>query len=251
MSKQEALARRFRDLHRKNHPIVLFNVWDAGSAKIVAETGAEALATGSWSVAAAHGFEDGEKIPLPLALANLQRIVAAADLPVSFDLESGYGDVGATVRQAIAAGAIGFNLEDSIPAERRLHSVEDQSERIRDARAAADELISGAFINARTDIFLIVDASTHTDAMVEDALARASAFADAGADGFFVPGLVDHEKIARISEKSPLPVNVMARPDASVKRFAELGVARVSYGPHPYFLAMKALGEAARVAKDS
>lgn len=251
MSKQEAHARRFRDLHRKGHPVVLFNVWDAGSAKIVAETGAEALATGSWSVAAAHGFEDGEKIPLPLALANLQRIVAAADLPVSFDLESGYGDVGATVRQAVAAGAIGFNLEDSIPAERTLYSVDAQSRRIRDTRAGADELISGAFINARTDIFLIADASTHTDEMVEDALARASAYADAGADGFFVPGLVDHEKIARICEKSPLPVNVMARPDASVKRFAELGVARVSFGPHPYFLAMKALREAAQAAKDS
>ena len=86
--------------------------------------------------------------------------------------------------------------------------------------------------------------------MVEDALARAKAYADAGADGFFVPGLVDHEKIARICEKSPLPVNVMARPDAtSVSRYAELGVARVSYGPHPYLLAMTALREAALAAK--
>lgn len=250
MSKQEAHARRFRDLHQKGTPLVLFNVWDAGSAKVVAETGAQALATGSWSVAAAHGFEDGEKIPLTLVLENLQRIVAAADLPLSIDLESGYGDVGATVRQAIAAGAIGFNLEDSIPLERKLYSVEAQCERIRDARVAADKLITGTFINARTDIFLITESSKHTDEMVTSALTRASAYASAGADGFFVPGLVDHDKIARICAECPLPVNVMARPDAtSVSRFAELGVARVSYGPHPYRLAMTALREAALAAK--
>ncbi len=250
MSKQEAHARRFRDLHQKGTPLVLFNVWDAGSAKAVAEAGAQALATGSWSVAAAHGFEDGEKIPLTLVLANLQRIVTGVDMPVSIDLESGYDDVRSTVQRAIRFGAIGFNLEDSIPSEQTLHSVEAQCERIRDARIAADELITGTFINARTDIFLITESSKHTDEMVEDALARAKAYADAGADGFFVPGLVDHEKIARICEKSPLPVNVMARPDAtSVSRYAELGVARVSYGPHPYLLAMTALREAALAAK--
>jgi len=250
MSKQAQHARRFRDLHRKGDPLVLFNVWDAGSAKIVAETGAQALATGSWSVAAAHGFEDGEKIPLTLALANLQRIVATADLPVTVDLESGYGDVGTTVEQAIKLGAIGFNLEDSIASKRELYAVEAQCERIRDARTAADAIVAGAFINARTDVFLIADQSEHTDEIVKTALARARAYADAGADGFFVPGLSDQEKIARICAECPLPVNVMARPGATPRsRFAELGVARVSYGPHPYRIAMDALREAALAAQ--
>src|SRR5690606_11201170 len=222
--KQAQHVRRFRDLHRKGDPLVLFNVWDAGSAKIVAETGAQALATGSWSVAAAHGFEDGEKIPLTLALANLQRIIAAADLPVTVDLESGYGDVGTTVEQAIKLGAIGFNLEDSIASKRELYAVEAQCERIRDARTAADAIVAGAFINARTDVFLIADQSEHTDEIVKTALARARAYADAGADGFFVPGLSDQEKIARICAECPLPVNVMARPGATPRsRFAELG----------------------------
>lgn len=252
MSKQQEQACRFRELHQRGTPLVLFNVWDAGSARAIAETGAKALATGSWSVAAAHGFEDGEKIPLPLALSNLQRIVAAVDLPVSIDLESGYGDVGATVRQAIAAGAIGFNLEDSFVAEQELYSVEDQCDRIRDARAAADEILPQVFINARTDIFLIAEASTHTDEMVGAALARAGAYASAGADGFFVPGLSDHDKIARICAECPLPVNIMARPGAtSVARLAALGVARISYGPHPYRLAMSALRDAALAAMKS
>lgn len=250
MSKQAQHVRRFRDLHRKGDPLVLFNVWDAGSAKIVAETGAQALATGSWSVAAAHGFEDGEKIPLTLALANLQRIIAAADLPVTVDLESGYGDVGTTVEQAIKLGAIGFNLEDSIASKRELYAVEAQCERIRDARTAADAIVAGAFINARTDVFLVANPSEHTDEMVKTALARARAYADAGADGFFVPGLSDQEKIARICAECPLPVNVMARPGATPRsRFAELGVARVSYGPHPYRIAMDALREAALAAQ--
>ncbi|NLG77187.1 MAG: isocitrate lyase/phosphoenolpyruvate mutase family protein [Xanthomonadaceae bacterium] len=252
MSKQAEHARRFRELHRKGDPLILFNVWDAGSAKVVAETGAQALATGSWSVAAAHGFEDGEKIPLTLALANLQRIVAAADLPVTADLESGYGDVGATVQQAIRLGAIGFNLEDSIASKRELYSVEAQCERIRYARASADGIVAGAFINARTDVFLIAHPSEHTDEMVTTALERARAYADAGADGFFVPGLIDEGKIARVCAESPLPVNVMARPGATPPpRFAELGVARVSYGPHPYRIAMDALREAALAAQRS
>lgn len=252
MKSQREHAQRFRELHKGGQPLVLFNIWDAGSAKAIVDTGAQALATGSWSVAAAHGFQDGEKIPLPLALANLQRIVAAVDVPVTIDLESGYGDVAATVRQAIAAGAIGFNLEDSIPSEKKLYSVEEQCERLRAAREAADELVESVFINARTDIFLIADPSTHSDAMVESALDRAHAYAAAGADGFFVPGLVDSEKIGRICARSPLPVNIMARPgSSSVAQLSKLGVARVSYGPHPYLLAMNGLREAALAAAKS
>src|SRR5258708_6285145 len=119
MSGPGAKAETFRSLHVPGRPFVLFNVWDAGTAKAVASAGAHALATGSWSVAAANGFADGEQLPLDLAIDNLARIVKATDLPVSVDLESGYGktanEVGQSIARAIQAGAIGCNLEDSFP----------------------------------------------------------------------------------------------------------------------------------------
>src|SRR5512145_2200588 len=115
---QQEYARAFRKLHVPGNPVILFNAWDAGSARVVANAGAKAIATGSWSVAAAHGCDDGERLPLELAIANLERIAAAVALPVTIDLEAGYGippaAVAASVAQAIAAGAIGCNLEDRI-----------------------------------------------------------------------------------------------------------------------------------------
>ena len=240
-------AKQFRNLHERGNPLVLFNIWDPGSASAVAQTGVKAIATGSWSVAAAHGFEDGEKMPWPLALVNLERIVSSVELPVTVDLESGYGDIAGTVRQAVTAGAIGFNFEDGRIGQDGLYSIDEQSARIRAARKAADECLHGVFINARTDIFLHADPSTHSDRMVEDALARAAAYAKAGADGFFVPGLIDSEKIARVCKEVSLPVNIMASPGrGELKELANLGVARISYGPHPYLLAMQALRQAAK-----
>src|SRR5215831_5988165 len=119
MSAQAAKAETFRSLHVSGHPLVLFNIWDVGSAKAVASSGARALATGSWSVAAAHGFSDGECLPLSLAIDNLARIVRASDLPVTIDLESGYGESAGEVAESVArvlqAGAVGCNLEDSFP----------------------------------------------------------------------------------------------------------------------------------------
>jgi 2-methylisocitrate lyase-like PEP mutase family enzyme len=249
MNDQVERARRFRELHQRGNPVILFNAWDAGSAKAVAEAGAKAIATGSWSVAAADGYEDGEKIPLAVALANLERIVGSVELPVTFDLETGYGDIANAVRQAVAAGAIGFNYEDGRIGEEGLYPIDEQSARIRAARAAADAQIKGVFINARTDMFLRAEASTHSDEMVEEALRRADAYAQAGADGLFVPGLADPAKIARICEKSPLPVNIMGRPGVTKpSELARLGVARISYGPFPYRLAMEALKRAAAEA---
>jgi 2-methylisocitrate lyase-like PEP mutase family enzyme len=228
-------------------------VWDAGSAKAVAASGAKALATGSWSVAAAHGFGDGEHMPFDLCLANLERIVAATDLPVTIDLESGYGAspkaVGATVARALQAGAIGFNIEDSFPENGTLRETADQVARIREARAAADQAGLSAFLNARTDVFFQAAADQHDESMVSAAIERGRAYADAGADGLFVPGLASEKLIGLVVERSPLPVNVMfnaSMPPAA--RLAELGVARISHGPGPYRLVMKALEDAARAA---
>lgn len=251
MSDQSAKAKSFRALHVPGNPLVLFNAWDAGSAKAVEKAGARAIATGSWSVAAANGFGDGEKLPVALAMQNLGRIVATTELPVSIDIESGYGDapeaVGLTVQKSVAAGAIGCNLEDSFPETGKLRDAGRQAERIRYARQTAAGSVF--FLNARTDVFFQKPAQEHDDAMLDDAMERAQAYAAAGADGIFVPGLVDAKLIARFVKAVSLPVNIMVgggTPDLGV--LAGAGVARVSHGPGPYLTAMKAVEDAARIA---
>jgi 2-methylisocitrate lyase-like PEP mutase family enzyme len=253
MSNQSTKACIFRSLHVPGQPLVLFNIWDAGSAKAVAASGAQVLATGSWSVAAAHGFTDGERMPFDLCLANLQRIVGATDLPVTIDLESGYGAdpaaVGETIARALQAGAVGFNIEDSLPENGSLRAASDQAARLKAARAAADAFGIPAFLNARTDVFFQAGPEHHDEGMVEVALERGRLYAEAGADGLFVPGLADERLIARLVKDSPLPVNIMAgERTPPAERLAELGVARISHGPGPYLLVMRALENAARAA---
>lgn len=244
-------ARHFHQLHVKGKPLVLFNIWDAGSAMAVVRAGAPAIATGSWSVAAAHGVADGEALPLEAVLANATRIANAVDVPVTIDFEAGYGStperVGASVTQLLATGAIGCNIEDRFIDRDGLQTPEDQSKRLAAARAAADAANVPLFINARTDIFLNAPAASHSATMVDEAIARSNAYAAAGASGFFVPGLVDEKLLERVCKECPLPVNVMmfaAAPSAA--RCAELGVARISHGPGPYRVMAKWLEAAAR-----
>jgi len=253
MTTQARKAEQFRALHIPGKPLVLFNIWDAGSAKTVATGGAKAIATGSWSVANANGFADGERTPLGLAIDNLRRIVGVTDLPVTIDLESGYGDspevVGETIALAIDAGAVGCNLEDSFPANGKLRDAAAQADHIRRARQTADATKVRFFINARTDVFFQKPAEQHDDAMVVEAIDRAREYAKAGADGLFAPGLADIALIARLVKASPLPINIMVDDSTPpLQALAEQGVARVSHGPRPYLMAMKALEEAARAA---
>ena len=253
MSVQRVKADTFRSLHVSGTPLVLFNIWDAGSAKAVAASGARAIATGSWSVAAANGFADGEMLPFDLAIDNLARIATAIDLPVTIDLESGYGEtadeVANCVHRAIRAGAIGCNIEDSFPRDRSLRGMRDQAVRIAAARTAGERADLPLFVNARTDVFLTKPAEAHDDAMVRSVLDRAEVYARAGADGLFVPGVIDEMLIERLVQGSPLPLNIMAEPGSpSLSRLSELGVARVSHGPGPYLAMMNLLGEAARAA---
>jgi len=253
MSDQVTKAQVFQSLHVRGKPLVLFNVWDPGSAKAVTEAGAKALATGSWSVAAANGFADGEHIPLDLVMGNFTRIVRATPLPVSVDIESGYGktpeEVARTVARTLEAGAIGCNLEDSFPETGKLREVSAQMQRIREARKAAEAAGIAYFINARTDVFFQAPAAQHDAAMLEAALERAHAYADAGASGLFAPGLVDRAMIARLAEASPLPLNVMvSKGTPALNLLAEAGVSRISHGPGPYRAAMERLGELARAA---
>lgn len=232
-------ARRFRALHLKGDPLVLFNIWDPGTAAIVASAGAKAIATGSKPVASAFGYEDGEQMPLDLALDNIRRIVASVDLPVTMDLEGGYGvnveTVAQTVSRAIEAGAVGFNFEDQIVGTADLYETGVQAKRV----AATVRAVAGsgvpAFCNARTDIFLKAPREAHDGALLDKAIERAKAYADAGADGFFAPGLADEGLIGRLVEAVSLPVNIIALPGVpSKEKLASLGVARISWGPVPW-----------------
>ena len=250
---QREKAETFRSLHVKGSPVILFNIWDAGSARILEQVGAKAIATGSWSVAAAHGFEDAEKIPLELVLTNIKRIVESVALPVTLDFETGYAtDVSAlkeNIRNVIAAGAIGINFEDRIIGGKELQTIEDQSARIKAIREAADETSIPLFINARTDVFLKTYPAKHDEGQLDEALRRAAAYAEAGASGFFAPGLRDPELIEKLCERSPLPVNILALPDTPpAQTMAQLGVARISYGAMPYRQMAEALKEAAQKA---
>lgn len=251
MSSQNKKAIQFHALHVPGRPLILFNCWDAGSAKAIAASGAGAIATASWAVAAANGYPDGEHLPLDIAIDNAARIVAAVELPVTIDLESGYGidpdTVAATVARAIEAGAVGCNLEDSDPASGGIRAAQEQGRRLAAVRAIAQDF--RFFINARADAFLKAAPLAHDAAMLDEVTERAHVYAANGADGLFVPGLVDPGLIGQLVRASPLPVNLMRGANTPpLNVLAELGVARVSHGPGPYRQMMKALEDAARAA---
>jgi 2-methylisocitrate lyase-like PEP mutase family enzyme len=242
-------AKRFAELHVKGAPLLLYNAWDAGSAKSILDAGAKAIATSSWSVAAAQGYGDGEAIPIELAEQIVGRIAATVDIPVTVDFEGGYseddGELAANISRLLDLGVIGINFEDRIVKGLGLYSVDRQARRIAAIRKAAEQKGIDLFINARTDVFF--EHGEDAAQAVGEALDRAKAYAAVGASGFFVPGLVDDALIGQICEGVSLPVNVMVMDGVpSNARLSELGVARISYGPIPYIRAMKALGQEAR-----
>ncbi|MEQ1604538.1 MAG: isocitrate lyase/phosphoenolpyruvate mutase family protein [Pyrinomonadaceae bacterium] len=249
MSSQKEKAERFAALHISGEPVILFNVWDAGSAKAVADGGAKAIATGSWSVAAANGFYDAEALPLNLALENIARIVNAVDLPVTLDFEGGYATdidtLKANIAKVIDTGAVGINFEDQVIGGEGMHSIEEQSARIAAIRETANTKGIPLFINARTDVFLQNEPSKHAENF-DEAVTRAHAYTAAGASSIFAPGLKDPDLIRTLCERSTLPVNIMVMSDTpSNPEMSALGVARISYGPGPYRQIMEALKTAA------
>ena len=246
----DSLFQRFAALHVPGDPFVLFNAWDAGSAQAVAKSGAKAIATGSASVAMANGFGDGQQVPMDFALANARRIVGAVDLPVTVDFEGAYSDdpeEGARNFARLAeTGAVGCNFEDQIVGGEGLHPIPVHAERIAAARQAVG---SDFFINVRTDLFLKAKQETHDEAMLDEAIARVRAYAEAGASGFFVPMLGNLDFLRRLCGESPIPVNFMTYPGCpSNADVAATGVARISYGPFPYMALMAQFEEAARTA---
>ena len=246
----DSLFQRFAALHAPSDPLVLFNAWDAGSAIAVAKSGAKAIGTGSASVAMAQGFGDGQEVPMDFALANARRIVEAVDLPVTVDFEGAYSDdpeVGArNIARLAETGAIGCNFEDQIVGGEGLHPIPVQAERIAAARRAVGP---DFFINVRTDLFLKAPQETHDSAMLEEAIERVRAYAEAGASGYFVPMLGNLDFLRRLCAEATIPVNFMTYPGCpSNADVAASGVARISHGPFPYMALMGQLEQAAREA---
>lgn len=249
---QSEKARRFTELHVKGKPIVLFNAWDAGSAKTIAAAGGKAIATSSWSVAAAQGFEDGEDLPLELVHQVAARITATVDVPVSVDFEGGYSDDDATltanIERLLGIGIVGINFEDRVVKGSGLYDIDRQAHRIAVIRKTAEQKGIPLFINARTDAFFVQgDGSA---AATREAIERGKAYAAAGASGLFIPGLTTDTLIAQVCENSTLPVNAMMMDGLpSHDRLAELGIARISYGNLSYTQAMKTLAQEAQNAR--
>ncbi|MEE6176073.1 isocitrate lyase/PEP mutase family protein [Mycobacterium sp. 050134] len=241
---QSDKATRFAALHTKGSPVVIYNVWDAGSAATIEKAGAPAIGTSSWSVAEAQGYRDGEDIPVEFFNRIIARIVDSVDLPVTADFEGGYTDdddqLAENISRLLDAGVIGINFEDRIVKGSGLYPIDRQASRIAVIRQAAAQKGVPLFINARTDLFL--GQGNDPTSVTGEAIDRAGAYAAAGASGFFIPGLQQKPLIARISEGSPLPVNVMVMdgvpPNAEL---AEIGVARISYGNAPYVSVLNAL----------
>ena len=238
----------FAALHVPGDPVVLYNVWDAGSAQAVARAGAKAMATGSHPVADANGWPDGQGVPIDFVFENAKRVVAAVELPVTIDFESAYAvepeEAAANVARLKETGAVGCNFEDQVIGGECVHELDLQCRRIVAIRKAVGD---DFFINARTDLFLKTD--TYDDALVDKVIERGRAYADSGASGFFVPRLADPKQAERVARDVPLPLNLIAFPGAPPNRdWANAGVARISYGPFPHRALMKQLEEAAREA---
>ena len=230
-----------RRLHDSPELLVVVNVWDVASAAVVAGLDAtRALATASHSIAASHGYADGENIPLDMHLAMIERIVASTDLPVSADVEAGYGNPAETVRKAIGVGVVGANIEDAMV------PLDDALRRVAEAVGAAEAEGIPFSLNARTDA-LLDTSGRDPDASLAEAIARGRAYLDAGATCVFVPGARDAATIGRLVEGiGERRVSVIGSPGAPpVSELATLGVARVSYGPFTQRVALGALRDAA------
>lgn len=230
---QMAKAKSLRALHDTGM-LILPNAWDAGSAVVIEQAGAKVIATTSGGISWSAGRPDGQRLTRAEMIEHVRRIVAAVNIPVTADVEGGYGpgaeDVEATVTAVIAVGAVGLNIEDSQAPGDPLFDVAAQARRLRAARSAAGRAgLPELLINARTDVFLFGIGAP--EGRLEDVLVRSSAYAEAGADSLFVPGLADLDVLTALVKASPLPINAMAGPGGpAIAEFESAGVRRVSVG---------------------
>jgi len=235
-------AEKLRALHQGPEILVLPNAWDCASARIFEELGFPAIATTSAGVAFSLGYADGQNIPGKEMLAVVARIARSVDVPVTADLEGGYGDIAETAAALLASGAVGLNLEDILGhGPESLASIDEQVSRIDAVRRAGPVVI-----NARTDLYLmqIGDEATRFDRACE----RLKAYRDAGADCLFIPGVVTEDLIARFVQALQFPINILAVAGApTVARMKELGVARISVGSG---MMRSAMGHTRNIAAD-
>ncbi len=251
MESHTVKALQFRQLHRGPGVLILPNAWDVASARIFEDAGFPAIATTSAGIAFSLGYPDGQRIPREEMLARIGRIARAVQVPVTADIESGYGsspeDAARTTRELIQAGVVGMNLEDgSGNPDRPLIDLRLAIEKVRAARQAAVEMRAQIWINARTDVYLLPGGNP--DADYSEAFRRLVAFREAAADSVFAPGLKDADTIGRLVKAVECPLNILGGVGTpSIPELAKLGVTRVSVGSGP----MRAtLGLLRRVAEE-
>ena len=235
---QQQYAERFRQLHNHEQPLTLVNAWDAASARVIEACGAPAIATTSAAMAWSLGYADGEQMPVVDLVRSCERICRVVGVPVSVDIERGFGqttaEVCTNVRALLGVGVVGINIEDGVDRQTgKLHAARLLADRIEAIRALAWEIGVPLFINARTDAYVSssVDPATRHD----ETVARARIYVEAGADGIFVPGLADIDLIARLASTLPAPLNVYAGSDhtPAVATLAHANVRRISLGCGP------------------
>lgn len=235
-------AEAFRALHSQPEPLVLVNVWDIASARIIEELGFPAIATTSAGIAFSKGFPDGQKIPPEQMISAVAEIAQSVQVPVTADAEAGYGSTpesaARTARAVILAGVVGMNFEDATgEAERALADLSLQIERIRAIRQVAAEFGVPLVLNARTDVYLLQVGDSAK--RYEETVKRLRAYHDAGADCVFAPGVRDPQTIGRLVSDLACPVNILAVPGSpSIPELAALGVKRISLGSGPMRAAM-------------
>jgi 2-methylisocitrate lyase-like PEP mutase family enzyme len=247
---QRDRAAHFRRLH-ESRPLILPNAWDAASARVIEQAGAPAIATTSAAVSWTLGRGDGQKVTRDEMLQVIRAIARTVEVPVTADVEGGYGtgstqDVAETVREVVAAGVAGINLEDTPGVNgETLLAPEVHAERIRAARQAAEEAGGDLVVNARIDVYLFQAGAPET--RFDETVRRARIYREAGADCLFVPGVLDAETIGALVRAIDGPLNVMAKPGApAMQEMGRLGVARVSLGPALALAALTAASQAAR-----
>jgi len=246
---QKEKAEDFRALHHGKRILVLPNGWDVPSARVFEDAGFPAVATSSAGMLVSLGYPDGEAVGRDEFVSAVRRIAQVLSVPVSADIVAGFGkttkEVVATVRAILKAGAVGINIEDFAHATKKLYPVERQIENVKAIRKLAETSRVPLVINARTDALRFAEGDE--EARVKEAIRRATAYKDAGADCVYPMGLIDATSIARFVKALDFPINVMVRKGLPpVSELQRLGVARVSFGPTASYAAMGLLKRAAK-----
>lgn len=253
--RQKEQAEKFHHLHHAKEMLVLPNAWDCASAKIFENAGFPAIATTSSGVSWSCGYQDGERIPPELMLEVVSRIARTVQVPVTADIEGGYTDslegLGEFVKQIIDAGAVGINLEDSSSTKNDLNSIEQQVEKIKVVKKVSGQNGINLFLNARIDALMYFPGSL--ESKIQACIERAKVYANAGADGIFVPFVKEIETVALLKKGIDLPLNILIEDTLDVSALRNLKVNRVSTGSKPILASlslMKRIGQELRQGND-